>query len=277
MPVKVMYNTRAKSSGKSKPRPKSRQQGKSNFNKRVKSVLMSELETKKLTVFLGGATDTVPINIKSSGLADSGYGAHVGNIWNNNNITVLQGTKQSERVGREINNCSLWLKGCVTAAFHNESTNNNQFPFDVYLIVYKDKLSPNTNVPDDLKQQNTASTKITGTPMNFMLPFNKDRYTIYTNRRIARFKPMPQDRPEVVDSVLQNPTIGSTGNMAFKYFSYKLPCPKTLNFKSNSSSLVTNAHLGVGFYIINGSGAALGATQVRATVFPQATLYFKDA
>ena len=209
MPVKVMYNTRAKSSGKSKPRPKSRQQGKSNFNKRVKSVLMSELETKKISVFLGGATDTVPVNILASGLKDTGAGVHIGNIWNNNNMTVAQGTKQNERVGREINNCSMWLKGCIQASFHNEATNTNQFPFDVYLIVYKDKLSPNTNVPDDLKMTGSSSTHISGTPMNFMLPFNKDRYTIYTNRRISRFKPMPQDRAEVVDSVLQNPTIGS--------------------------------------------------------------------
>jgi hypothetical protein len=256
MAVNVTYNAKNGSSKpKAKPKGKSRSSKPENFDRRVKKVLMNEMETKKITVFLGGATDTVPINIQASGLKDTGFGTHIGNVWNNNNMTIAQGIKQNERIGREINNCSLWLKGCITAAFHNESTNTNQFPFDVYLIVYKDKLSPNTNVPDDLKMTGSTSTHISGTPMNFMLPFNKDRYIIYTNRRIARFKPMPQDRPEVVDSVLQNPTIGNTGNCAYKYFSYKLPCPKTLTFKSNASQLVTNAHLGIGFYVINGSGA----------------------
>ena len=89
---------------------------------------------------------------------------------------------------------------------------------------------------------------------------------------------MPRDRAEgPTGSTLQNPTIGSDSNVAFKYFSYKMPCPKTLQFKTAGSNLVTNAHCGIGFYVINGSGTALGSTQVRATIYPVATLYYKDA
>ena len=166
-----------------------------------------ELETKKKSVILGGATDTTPLNIQASGLADSGYGAHIGNIWNNNNIVINIGTAQNQRIGRQISNAKLYLKCCIQATFHNEATNIDQFPFDVYCIVYKDKLSPNTNVPDQLKMNDSGfASKITGTPLNFMLPFNKSRYVIYSNRKVATFKPMPIDRAEVVDSVLQNPS-----------------------------------------------------------------------
>lgn len=262
---------------------------KQTFNKRVKDVMYSELETKKVTSILGTATDTVPGNIQSSGLADSAYGYHIGNIWNNNNLTITQGIKQNQRVGKQIQDCRLWLKGCVQATFHNESTNTGQYPFDVYCIVYKDKLAPNTNIPDQLKIATDGhASKITGTPLNFMLPFNRSRYVIYSNRKVATFKPMPIDRqmlavtiPPGLGSVLQNPTIGSTNNKAFKYFNMKLPCPKTLDFKAaaagTGSDLVANAHLGIGFYVIDGSGAALGSGQIRATVFPEVTLYFKDA
>lgn len=265
-----------------KPRVKMPTAKSKNFKSAVVSVMNSELETKKRSVILGGATDTVPINIKASGLADSAYGAHVGNVFGFNQLTIDQGTSQNQRIGRKIENCTLWFKGCIQATFHNESTNTNQFPFDVYMIVYKDKLAPNTNVPDNLKMNDAGKgVKITGTPLNFMLPWNKSRYVIYSNKRIARFKPMPIDRPEVIDTTLQNPTIGSSDNVAFKYYNCKLPCPKTLEFKasdnSGASNQVSNAHLGIGFYVINGSGAALGASQIRATIFPSATLYFKDA
>lgn len=251
------------------------------FNQRVKNVFLRELETKKVSTLLGGATHITPINITSSGLADTGAGVHIGNIFNTNNIKIEQGVQQDQRVGRKIENCKLYLKACVQATFYNPATNTNQYPFDVYCIVYKDKQSPNTSSPDFLKlNTNGDPIGMNGEPTKFMLPFNKARYTIYTNRKIATFKPMPVDRPEPIASNLQNPTIGSSDNKAFKYFSMKLPCPKTLEFKGSSgntgSDLISNAHLSVCFYVVNGSGTALGATQVRATITPITTLYFKD-
>jgi hypothetical protein len=255
-----------------KPRTMRTTRPKSNnrtFTKKVKTVLNQELETKKVSHLLGGVTDTVPLNIQASGLTDASHGAHIGNIWNTNNITIAQGTAQNQHVGRTVSNCKLYLKCCIQATFYNISTNTNQFPFDVYCIVYKDKQAPNTNSPDQLKINDQGSAhNISGTPSNFMLPFNKSRYIIYSNRKIATFKPMPVDRAAIADSSLQNPTLGSSDNKAFKYFGMKLPCPKTLEFKAGSSNLVTNAHLGIGFYVINGSGAALGSSQIRATVFP---------
>jgi hypothetical protein len=239
--------------------------------------LNKQLETKKKTIILGGATSVSPLNIKAAGLADTGYGVHIGNVWSTNNFQLDQGTGQNQHIGRTVSNCRLFLKCCIQATFHNEATNISQWPFDVYIIVFKDKLAPNTNVPDALKVEPSGVTSnITGAPLNLMLPFNKARYTIYMNKRIARFKPMPIDRAAVLDSTLQNPTIGSTNNAAFKYFSCKLPCPKTLDFKASGSSQIVNGHLGVGWYIINGDGVGLGATQVRATVYPEVTLYYKD-
>jgi hypothetical protein len=239
--------------------------------------MFSQLETKKRTVLLGSATEAGALNIKASGLQDAGYGVHIGNIWNANNFQIDQGTGQNQHIGRSISNCKLYLKVCVQAAFHNEATNTDQFPFEVWQILYKDKLSPNTNVPDELKiNPSGTSAAISGTAINFMLPFNKARYTIYSNKCIARFKPMPIDRAEVLDVNLQNPTIGSNSNVAYKYMTTRLPCPKTLEFKASGSATVTNAHLGIGWYVINGSGVALGASQIRATIYPEATLYFKD-
>lgn len=278
--VKPTINKQRRSYAPRKPRVKMPTAKSKNFKSAVVSVMNSELETKKRSVILGTATDVVPANIKASGLTDATQGCHIGNVWGTSNLTIAQGTAQNQRVGRKIENCSLWFKGCIQATFHNEATNTNQFPFDVYMVVYKDKLNSNTNVPDYLKMNDSGNaTNITGTPLNFMLPWNKSRYVIYSNKRIARFKPMPIDRPEVIDTTLQNPTIGSSDNVAFKYYNCKLPCPKTLEFKAapGDTSQVSNAHLGIGFYVINGSGAALSSTQIRATVFPSCTLYFKDA
>ena len=248
------------------------------FTKAVKSVMFSQLETKKKSVILGGATEAGPLNIKASGLMDAGYGVHIGNLWNVNGLTIDQGTGQNQHIGRTIDNCRLFLKVCVQATFHNEATNTDQFPFEVWQIVYKDKLAPNTNVPEELKiNPSGTAAAISGTAINFMLPFNLARYTVYSNKCIARFKPMPIDRAEVLDANLQNPTIGSNSNVAYKYLTTKLPCPKTLDFKASGSALVTNAHLGIGWYVINGSGVSLGVSQIRATVYPTATLYYKDS
>ena len=190
--VKPTINKGRRSYAPRKPRVKMPTAKSKNFKSAVVDVMKTELETKKRSVILGTATDTVPINIKASGLTDANNGCHIANVFGSTNITVAQGTAQNQRIGRKIENCSLWFKGCVQAAFHNEATNTNQYPFDVYMLVYRDKLAPNTNVPDYLKMNDSGnSTHITGTPLNFMLPWNKARYVIYSNKRIARFKPMP--------------------------------------------------------------------------------------
>ena len=89
---------------------------------------------------------------------------------------------------------------------------------------------------------------------------------------------MPIDRVELpTGSSLQNPTIGSSDNIAFKNIKYKMPCPKKLQFVQGTSDLVSNYHVAVGFYVVDGSGTTLGNSQVRATIYPQATLYFKDS
>ena len=246
------------------------------FTKKVKTILNKELETKFKTVYLQGSSDTTALNIKSSGLLLNTNGLKITNLFASNNLTIDQGVLQNQRVGREITNCSLYLKATIQATFHNESTNTGQFPFDVYMIVYRDKLQPNTNTAEKLKLGvNGVGTHITGSAQNIQLPFNKDRYTIYTNRRVARFKPMPADRVELpTGSSLQNPTIGSSDNIAFKNIKYKIPCPKKLQFVQGSYDLVTNHHVAIGFYVVDGSGVALGNSQIRATVYPQATLYF---
>ena len=190
--VKPTINKSRRTYAPRKPRVKMPTAKSKNFKSAVVSVLNSELETKKRSVVLGGATDTVPINIKASGLADANYGAHIGNVFGSSQLTISQGVAQNQRIGRKIENCSLWFKGCFQATFHNEATNTNQFPFDIYMVVYKDKLAPNTNIPDLLKMNDQGTgIKITGTPLNFMLPWNKSRYVIYSNKRVARFKPMP--------------------------------------------------------------------------------------
>ena len=263
---------------RSTPRTTSNKKSTPAFTKKVKTILNKEMETKFKTAYLQNSNDLSALSIKSSGLLAGSHGLKISNIFNSTNLTIDQGVAQNERVGREITNCTLILKATIQATFHNEATNTGQFPFDVYMIVYRDKLQPNTNNADLLKL-NVAGhpTSITGSAQNLQLPFNKDRYTIYTNRRVARFKPMPADRAAIADSTLQNPTIGSNSNIAFKNFQYKMPCPKKLQFVQGTSDLVSNYHVAVGFYIVDGSGTTLGNSQVRATVYPQATLYFKDS
>lgn len=254
------------------------------FDKKVRKVLNKEMETKYQTAFLGGATDTVPLNIKASGLLGTSNGVKIANVFSINNLVIPQGTGAGERVGREISNCKLFLKATVQAAFYNSISNTSQFPFDIYCLIYKDKLQPNSNDATAIKLgvNNQQTFNITGTAMNLMAPWNRDRYTIYKNKRVGRFKPMPVDRTELpTGSTLQNPTIGSTDNIAFKSFTMRLPCPKKLQFVASSNDLATNSHLAVAFYVVDGSGAALASGsingQIRATVFPQVTLYYKDS
>ena len=208
-------------------------------------------------------------------------------------MTIAQGGYHDQRIGLNIQNCTLIAKMSITARPYNATNNTSRYPKDLYMLVcrQKDKLE---TIPDQIKNLPAGSSYwIDGSPQSLMYPFNRDKYTVYSCKRIARFKPPPvlftstapppsgetASRPIAVE----NPTMGSTDNTQFRNLTVKLPCPKTLTFTTpkvgalTTPNIAQNAHLAVGFFYVDGSGEIQTSTQYPFLVGMTATLSYTDA
>lgn len=259
------------------------------FTKNVVKAVGTLAEKKKKSVLLTGNTlgTTVYSPIWCGGLTagwtlQAGNGFLIDNIWNR--ILIGQGTNNQQRVGNEVCPTSLQLKGFITATDYDRSTNKSLHPFEVHMILYKNKLDSNGSPASIVEDVNNTMGNITGTAPNSLLTFNRKGYIIHKHR-VFRFKPSPYQDPTasfvMTDSnvgtgtVPINMTYGSSSNQMFKRFSVNVPMPKTLKFNDGSNQ-PTNTWCSVGFYVVNGDGTALVNTQNRANVYLVGNLRFTD-
>lgn len=258
------------------------------FTKNVVRAVQTIAEKKKHCVLLTGTT----LGGNSSSIYGNGlslpttvlpqYGFLIPNIWNQ--ILIAQGEHNQQRVGNAITPTSLNLKGFISAMEWDKNTNGSKFPFEVHMLIYKNKLdstgSPKTLVED----VNNTCGGITGSAENSLLTWNRKGYTIIKHR-VFRFKPPPlfdKTAPfQMTDSnigtgtVPINLTYGSSSNAMFQRFSVNIPTPKTVKY-TDGSNQPTNTWCSVGFYIVNGDGKVLPSGQVRAEVYSVATLRYND-
>lgn len=282
---------RSRSSAATKIQRVVRQYKKRQAVKRVQRAVRPLMETKCRQLVLFGTetlTEIEPVGIPGHGLGTGMVntgGKFNTNIWPS--LTMALDANQTGRVGMRIQNCRLTATVCVTANIFNATTNTSQFPCDLYMIVLRDK-TERSCIVDQLKLQANGTTYfIDGSAQNAFLPFNRDKYTIYSNKRVARFRPPARavrSQPAAVPGdMLENPQTG--GGIRFKNFRCSLPCPKELRFTPEYGGTTTtpavlspvNASLAIGFYYLDGSGLSVASTQAPVSLSCTLKLTYTDA
>jgi len=249
---------------------------KTNFNKRVLQVVNRTRET-KMKIAEIFSDHSIP------GFGMATVGGITQGVSNRNilsTIALAQGTEQEQRIGNEIGNCKLRLRGYVQSqmfsATHSSNTgtsNASLLPFEVHMVVYKRKKSID-NTFDSIKSLPSNTTGgIDNTVMNTLMPFNKDAYII-KKHRVFRLRSMPG--------------AGSTANTNFNEQSSNAPafqrfvCDINISDKlkySDGLEVPSNDWVGVLFYVVNGDGGSYDGSSsvpVRAKVNMQAVLSYKD-
>lgn len=219
-----------------------------------------------------------------SGMVNTG-GLYTPNLWPNFAMTL--GDKQFERIGMKIQNCRLTATVCATVNPYAAASNSSQYSCDLFMIVLRDKIEKSC-IPDQLKlQQNGTTYYIDGTAQNAFLPFNRDKYTVYSCKKIARFRPPPRlvrSTPTATPGdTLENPQFSQ--GIAYRNLRVSLPCPKNLNFTPVYGGTTTapvdiapqNASLAVGFFWLDGSGNAYTSAEKPVKLSCTLKLTYTDA
>ena len=283
---------RSRSSAATKIQRVVRQAKKRQFRRTVQRAVRPVMETKQRQVKVFGLTSLAG-NVTGQNCPGAGLGSgmvHVGGLFQPNIFSLLtfnKGTALGDRIGQRIQNCRLSASVCVTANEYNPASNTSQYSCDLYMIVLRDRNEKST-VPDQLKMQpNNTTYYIDGTARNAFLPFNREKYIIYSNKRVARFRAparlVSQQPTPVPGDALANPQ--NSYGTSFRNFRCSLPCPKELLFTQAYGGTSTtpadktpqNASCAVGFYYINGSGEAMAAGQEPLNLSMTLKLTFTDA
>jgi hypothetical protein len=268
---------------------------KKQFAKRVQRAVAPKMERKYVTSMILGTSGGVlnPGLILGQSILGNGLGNGIystGGLWVNDffaSIAVPQGPKNGERIGLTIQNCKLIAKVSVCNRAYAAGNNTSRFPKDLYMLVCKDRNDNDTEVDQIKNLPDGNSFWIDGSPQSLMYPFNRDKYTVYSCKRVARFGPPPVQLTSTGTTpppiTIENPTMGATTNRAFRNFTVRLPCPKTLRFttpKAITGSVVntpSSAHCGLGFFYVDGSGSVASSDQYPFLVTMTATLSYTDA
>lgn len=286
---------RSRSSAATKIQRVVRQYKKKQFTKRVQRAVAPKLERKYVTNMIIGSSGGVstPGLILGDSILGNGLGNGVfstGGLWVNDffaSIAIAQGTDNGERIGHTIQNCRLTAKVSVCNRAYAAGNNTSRFPKDLYMLICKDR-NDNDTEPDQVKNlPDGTSYWIDGSPQSLMYPFNRDKYIVYSCKRVARFSAPPVQLTSTGTApppiTIENPTMGSTGNKAFRNFTVQLPCPKTLHFSSTKAltgvtvNTPSNAHCGLGFFYVDGSGQLTSSDQYPFMCTMTATLSYTDA
>jgi len=104
------------------------------------------------------------------------------------NIAINQGTAQAQRVGNRIQTKSLMFKGTVTTLPWEAATNPNPRPIMLKMVIFYDrnddhaKPNPFAGGAAGPFQGGGGSNNFQNDLVDMWLPFNNDRYRIFTTR-----------------------------------------------------------------------------------------------
>jgi hypothetical protein len=237
------------------------------FNKRVLQVVDRTRETKMKIFDCFTSEEIHGFGMKTQG--STVQGIKINNLLSK--AALAQGTEQEQRIGNEVSNARLKLRGFIHSNTYDSATNNSTLPFEVHMVVYKRKKSID-NTFDIIKSLPSNSTgEIDGTLMNTLYPFNKDSYII-KKHRVFRMRPLSHE-----DSTGPiNPQ--SSNAPMFQRFIQEINISNKLMY-SDTLTVPSNDWVGVLFYCINGDGESGGSAsgQIRAKVTMDAVLTYKDA
>lgn len=246
------------------------------FTAKVNRVIARKTETKMRSAQICNNAQVYGAGLSLPGSLTS-YGLCIANIWHH--MTVAQGTSQQQRIGNSINPKSLRLSGVVKSNQFASSTNNSTLGFELHMILYKYKTA-NTGDPSRIVSlTNNQAGAIDGTAQRSLLPWNKDEYII-KKHRVFKMRCMPvhaniAEVPPSSDPVALAVNPQPSSYTAFQRFRVTVPTPKVLKFGDGQDT--PHEQCSLGFYVVDGSGNSLAASQTRATVYCDATLRYTDS
>ena len=263
---------RARSKRKTAPRKrKAPSKPKQSFTERVQAIVNKNIESKHIQKWLCLNTGVTGGGLAINTLTDNGI------IMNNvlAQLGTLTGSTTNHRVGDKIHPTVLKIHGAVKSVPYS-STNTSNLPFEVHILFYKKKNdivgSPNTIKWDVNRDQ----VSMDGSIARDLLPWNTNQFII-KKHLVRRLRPMPYV------AASSNPIVGNYGDQSLPSlwrFNCTIPIKKELQYPHAAASnphIPTNDWLTMGVYIIDGAGAALPISQVRAEASILGTLYYKDA
>lgn len=252
------------------------------FNARVESVINRHAETKMKVTTLTATQH----QIQGSGLRIALNGnPRRGILWREllyditplrvkTNASASDFNSQESRIGNKIQNVTVDFRGLIKSLPFNDSTNYLSSPFEVHMVVYKEK-SGVANSPDGiLTYPNNAQGRIDNVTST-LYPWNKNGYVIYKHR-VWKMRSMPEILVENADD--HNVINPQTSNFpSFRRFRQRINFGSTWLYNDNDRR-PRNVWGCVAFYVINGDGTDLngGTQQIRASCYLDATVKFKD-
>jgi hypothetical protein len=239
------------------------------FNRRVLAVVNRGRERKNKVFNL-----LVDTPLYGSGLTMTGQGHHGQVVDIMGAAAIVQGTTQDSRIGNRIGNVKLNIRGFVRTREFNANTNPYMVPYEVHILVYKNKLDHNgafTSLKNDI---NGVSSQVTGDAMNTLRPWNRDMYIIKKHLTLKM-----NAQPEVATqqhnpAVLINPQSGF--NPVMRRFSIDIPVAKNWIY-NDLGNIPLNDWCHVAAYVVNGDGVTFANTVSRCVVSMDAYLSFEDA
>lgn len=232
------------------------------FEKKVKAVLNKNAETKLKVINL--AND----GILGTGLTIGTTGFTIPNILAS--VAMTQGTQQGQRIGNQVSNAFLNVKGFVKTMIYSP-TNTSTLPFEVHILFYKLK---NSSIPtSDLLKQYPANVEgpITGHVETTLYPYNTNRYTI-KKRLVFKMRPLNSGISASSSALLNSQQSNAP---AFRRFGCKIPISKVLKY-SDGGIIPNNDWVAMSAFVIDGSGEPLSNTDVRAVLYMDASLRWDD-
>jgi len=255
--------------GKSKTASRKPIKPKQSFNQRVRKVLAADSETKMKIVNVFNESQII-----GTGLADDPFAGQTGLTDTNilQTLAIAQGSEQEERQGNKISSCRLTLRGVIQGNEYNSSTNTNNYPYEVHMVFYKEKKSIYNDRFNLKSLPNNATGEVSGTLMNSVYPYNKDRYII-RKVRVFRLRPLGEISTGSLNSYVNNQWSNAP---AFHRFVETIDIHKELRYNDNDIT-PANDWCAVSFFVINGDGQlSRPNNDSRATVTMDAVLRFKD-
>lgn len=199
---------------------------------------------------------------------------------NSLNMPVSQGTGAGERIGNRITTKKLLFKGVLTPLPYNATSNQQPRPVQVKMVIFYDRDDPNTTpVPSStFFQSGSSSDGFTGTNMDFLRPYNTDRYRIMKQRT---FKLGFSQFAGSTTVPGQQADYQAYSNNDFKYncnFSVDVTkyYPKQVKFNDNLSDPMTRGVYAL-FYYVNADGSIPASTNVPLMINYMQDYQYSDA
>ncbi len=238
------------------------------FNKRVLAVVNRGRERKNKVFNL-----MVDNTIRGSGLTITGQGHHgqVADIFAES--AIAQGTTQDTRIGNKISNVKLNIRGFVRSNRFDINANPYTVPYEVHILVYKNKLDHQGQFASLKNDINGVSGQVTGDAMNTLRPWNRDMYVIKKHITL-KMNSQPEISSQQQPSVLINPNSGF--NPVMRRFSLDIPVAKTWIY-NDGGNIPLNDWCHVAAYVVNGDGVVFANTISRCTISMDAYVTYEDA